>query len=157
MQIKNQDIKTGSGRYTEDYIKRTWSEDYYIFDVRDYESIGKSEWKDWIKEISNQTVNDMVQNRRFINSGHSSYLIEIMIKEQGWTEAQIADYILQLRDKHLNTLKQNWKKSITNAPYGFKNDIKYLKEIYSHYVCCCKNLNENPEPFENLISKIKAK
>ena len=149
-------VKTNSSQYTEDYIKNTWAKDYYIFDVRDYESIGKQEWKDWPKEIIRETITNMVKKRCFINSGHSSYLIDIMIKDHGWTEEQIVDYVLQFKETHLNTLKNEWKNSIINAPKGFRDNFKYLKEIYSYYLCCCKNLSEKPESFESLMSKMKG-
>lgn len=150
-------IKTNSSQYTKEYIKNEWAKDYYIFDVRDYESIGKTEWKDWIKEITKETVTNMVKKRNFSNSGHSSYLIDIMIKDHGWTEEQIVDYVLQFKEIHLNTLKNEWKNSIINAPKGFRDNLKYLKEIYSYYLCCCKNLSEKPELFESLMSKMKEK
>lgn len=149
-------VSPKTSQYSEEYIKNEWAKDYYIFDVRDYESIGKPEWKNWPKEITRETVTEMVNKRSFINSGHSSYLIEIMIKEYGWTEERIVDYVLKLKEKHLNTLKNEWRNSIVNPQIGFKENIKYLKEVYSYYLCCCKNLNENPESFESLISKIKA-
>ena len=95
--------------------------------MRDYESIGKSEWKNWQKEITRETVVEMIKKRNFVNSGHSSYLIDIMINVHGWTEEQIVDYVLKFRDAHLNTLKNEWINSIINAPEGFKNNIKYLK------------------------------
>ena len=124
--------------------------------MRNYESIGKSEWKDWPKEITRESVTNMVEKRHFSNSGHSSYLIEIMINNHGWTEKQIIDYVLNFKEIHLNALKNEWKNTIINAPIGMRDDLKYLKEIYSYYVCCCKSLNEKPEPFESLMSKIKG-
>ena len=149
-------VKSNSSEYSEDYIKDVWAKDYYIFDVRDYESIGKSEWKDWTKEITNETVAEMVKKRNFSNSGHSSYLIDKMINEHGWKEEQIVNYVLRFRETHLNTLKNGWKSSIVNAPIGMRDDLNYLKEVYSYYLCCCKNLNQTPESFENLISKMRS-
>ena len=156
VKVSKQEIfKSSSSEYSEDYIKNIWAKDYYMFDVRDYESIGKTEWKDWPKEITRETVKEMIKKRNFSNSGHGSYLIDIMIKEHKWTEEQIVDYVLKFRNVHLNTLKNEWKNTIINAPAGFKDNSKYLKEVYSYYICCCKNLNEAPESFENLISKMK--
>jgi len=142
-----------SPEYTEDYIKNYWKTNHSIFDVRDYESLERPEWIDHPKEISKETLTDMVHKRLLCNSGHGSLLIKVMISEHGWSEEKIVDYLLQFKEKHISSLRDQWKKEITNPAPCFKDDLDHLKEVFGHYVCCCNNLNEFPELFKVLKSR----
>ena len=133
-------VDNNNQQYSVDYIKNHWRKDFYLFDLRWYENNAERE------EVLEKVKNNYVEN-----AGHSSFLLPIM-KSHGWSDEQITDYLMTLREKHLTTLRDNAQDEIEKINLEFWA-VERVITCYQEYRQYCITLKQTPTPVRKILEK----
>jgi hypothetical protein len=135
-------VNNSNQQYSVDYIKNHWSKDWYLFDLRWYENNAERE-----------EVLEKVKNNYIENAGHSGFLLPIM-KSHGWSDDEIADYLMSLREKHLTTLRNHTMDEVERINLQFWG-VERVITCYRDFKKYCIALKQNPKPLREVLEKIK--
>lgn len=140
--ITKSKVNNNNTQYSVDYIKNHWRKDCYIFDLRWYKNNAERE-----------EVLEKVKSNYIENAGHSSLLLPIM-KSHGWSDDEITDYLMTLRENHLNILRNYAMDEIERIDLTFWAVERVIK-CYRHYRKYCIAVKQNPKPLKEILEKIK--
>ena len=142
--VNNPNADYGNTKHSVEYIKSHWAKDCHIFDLRWYQN-----------NASREEVLERVKNNYIENAGHSSFLLPIM-KDHGWSDEQITDYLMTLKEKHLSKLRDYAQAEIEKIDLTIWA-IERVITCYQEFKRYCITLKQIPTPLREILEKLKDK
>jgi len=113
-----------------------------------------SQWKEITKETILDAIDECLRDGKTFPkfSSHPGYCIKILIEGHNMPKEQIADFLLSVKDIHLERYKASEERELT-PDYYMRYGQKYFREKYNEYKQACILLDQEPEPMDSIIQQ----